>query len=422
MSAVGAPATGLSVFDSVRDNGQSGWFSVGGTSAAAPQWAGLIAVADQGLALAGVGALHNAQAALYALPPSAFHTVAGASSSSSIIGSGVHLPGGLGTPVAGGIISGLLASQGVHDGTLLTLPPVPAGSLQGLTVSHLDQTSSTSGPAASSSATSSTSSIFPVPFPAVTIVVIPVGPTTIIAIVPNTTLAHSPFASTAHPIQFETPAMVNLPSDTTGTTSTVGQPMIVDSLYSRFSRFSSGTVVADLIDVVEPMGGGPLPAIVPNKAAAPRLPGAATVMLPGAPSLVPATILKNSPGGRTTETGLAAELPPPAAPLVREASPDEQEPREGSTPRLAFATAVAVAGCLVAMRDLKGRRTFSQAAQPTRRLPAQRAADRPLVAVTSRPCRSGWDALREQSTRTVFRPRGRLANGYCPDRPRCATT
>ena len=68
VSAVGDPATGVSVYDTVRYCGQSGWFSVGGTSAAAPQWAGLIAVADQGLALAGIGSLANAQAALYSLP------------------------------------------------------------------------------------------------------------------------------------------------------------------------------------------------------------------------------------------------------------------------------------------------------------------------------------------------------------------
>ena len=42
------PNTGVAVYDSVRYNGHSGWFQVGGTSAAAPAWAGLIAIADQG--------------------------------------------------------------------------------------------------------------------------------------------------------------------------------------------------------------------------------------------------------------------------------------------------------------------------------------------------------------------------------------
>ena len=52
------PSTGVSVFDSV---GGVGWVTVGGTSVGAPSWAGLIAIADQGLALAGKGSLSNAQ-------------------------------------------------------------------------------------------------------------------------------------------------------------------------------------------------------------------------------------------------------------------------------------------------------------------------------------------------------------------------
>ncbi len=41
------PATGFSVFDSTAFSGQTGWFQVGGTSAGAPQWAALVALADQ---------------------------------------------------------------------------------------------------------------------------------------------------------------------------------------------------------------------------------------------------------------------------------------------------------------------------------------------------------------------------------------
>ena len=39
------PASGVSVYDSVRYQGQSGWFTVGGTSASSPMWAGRSAVA-----------------------------------------------------------------------------------------------------------------------------------------------------------------------------------------------------------------------------------------------------------------------------------------------------------------------------------------------------------------------------------------
>jgi subtilase family serine protease len=37
------PNTGVSIFDSTRDMGQSGWFTVGGTSIGAPNWAGILA-------------------------------------------------------------------------------------------------------------------------------------------------------------------------------------------------------------------------------------------------------------------------------------------------------------------------------------------------------------------------------------------
>lgn len=37
----GDPASGFSVYDSTRYQGQKGWFTVGGTSAGAPQWAAI---------------------------------------------------------------------------------------------------------------------------------------------------------------------------------------------------------------------------------------------------------------------------------------------------------------------------------------------------------------------------------------------
>jgi len=42
----GDPNTGFAVYDTVRYQGQSGWFQVGGTSAGAPQWAALFAIAN----------------------------------------------------------------------------------------------------------------------------------------------------------------------------------------------------------------------------------------------------------------------------------------------------------------------------------------------------------------------------------------
>lgn len=42
------PNTGVAVYDSTPDSGQSGWFVIGGTSVGAPSWAAMIALADQG--------------------------------------------------------------------------------------------------------------------------------------------------------------------------------------------------------------------------------------------------------------------------------------------------------------------------------------------------------------------------------------
>ena len=42
----GDPNTGVAVYSSVKYNGQSGWFQIGGTSVGAPQWAALFAIAN----------------------------------------------------------------------------------------------------------------------------------------------------------------------------------------------------------------------------------------------------------------------------------------------------------------------------------------------------------------------------------------
>lgn len=63
----GDPNTGFAVYDSLPDQGYSGWEVVGGTSAGAPQWASLLAIANQGRVLAGNGTLDGATQVLPAL-------------------------------------------------------------------------------------------------------------------------------------------------------------------------------------------------------------------------------------------------------------------------------------------------------------------------------------------------------------------
>lgn len=73
------PNTAFLMYDSLPYEGESGWQVVGGTSDGSPQWAAIIALADQGLALRGLGSLDGPSQTipdLYALPSSDFNPVA----------------------------------------------------------------------------------------------------------------------------------------------------------------------------------------------------------------------------------------------------------------------------------------------------------------------------------------------------------
>lgn len=61
------PNTGFPVYDSITFNNQSGWFQVGGTSAGAPQWAALIAIANSSRQAAGKALLNSSNATIYKL-------------------------------------------------------------------------------------------------------------------------------------------------------------------------------------------------------------------------------------------------------------------------------------------------------------------------------------------------------------------
>lgn len=61
VSFVGNPNTGVSVYDSTAYSGQSGWFTLGGTSVGAPNWAGILAAgaAAGSTALQGTAAIYS---------------------------------------------------------------------------------------------------------------------------------------------------------------------------------------------------------------------------------------------------------------------------------------------------------------------------------------------------------------------------
>jgi hypothetical protein len=82
-----------------------------GTSAGAPQWAALIAIADQGRALAGQGSLDGGTQTLpdlYALPGSAFHDITSGNNGGYSAGPGYDLVTGRGSPVANLVVAGLV--------------------------------------------------------------------------------------------------------------------------------------------------------------------------------------------------------------------------------------------------------------------------------------------------------------------------
>ena len=118
------PYSGYSVYDSFNNPSSSPWEQFGGTSAAAPQWASIVAIADQGRALAGLGSLDGATQALpaiYSLPTADFRDIVSGTSTGTprySAGPGYDLVTGRGSPVANAVITDL-------SGTTTTTPTPP---------------------------------------------------------------------------------------------------------------------------------------------------------------------------------------------------------------------------------------------------------------------------------------------------------
>ncbi len=115
-----------------------GWLGDAGTSAASPIWAGLIAIADQGRALAGGKALtgfSQTLPALYSLPSGDFHDIIYGNNGDPAE-PGYDLATGLGTPVANLLVPALAAYEMPSQMSIKTEPPssVTAGVGFGLTV------------------------------------------------------------------------------------------------------------------------------------------------------------------------------------------------------------------------------------------------------------------------------------------------
>jgi subtilase family serine protease len=110
------PSTGVYVYDSEPFDGASGWWQMGGTSAGAPQWASLIAIANQDRTLNKLGTLNGTSQTIPALfslytsasYESAFNDPNGGSSGRYSATQYYDLVTGLGSPKAGYLVSSLL--------------------------------------------------------------------------------------------------------------------------------------------------------------------------------------------------------------------------------------------------------------------------------------------------------------------------
>jgi hypothetical protein len=130
---------GVSVYDSYDNTGGGPWTTMGGTSLAAPAWAALIAVADQGRVAIGGTTLDGPTQtlpALYALPSADFYDITTGGNGGFNAGPGYDEATGLGRPVAN-LLAHDLAFYGMADHLVITAQPpssTVAGQAFGLTV------------------------------------------------------------------------------------------------------------------------------------------------------------------------------------------------------------------------------------------------------------------------------------------------
>ena len=129
-----SPSTGYAVYDSVADQGTTyGWITVGGTSAGAPQWAAILAIADQGRAAGGQPAVDSssAQEVMTTLYKNRgdFHDITTGTSTGTphySAGPGYDDVTGLGSPMVNLVIGSLDGTSTSSSDTLVVSAPSAA--------------------------------------------------------------------------------------------------------------------------------------------------------------------------------------------------------------------------------------------------------------------------------------------------------
>jgi hypothetical protein len=121
------PNTGVAVYDSFDETQDgSAWVPIGGTSVAAPCWSGLIAIANQGRALAGASSLDGPSEtlpALYTVSSNDFHDITSGSNKGFSAGPGYDEVTGLGSPKANLLIPDLVAYGAATEMVVTAQPP-----------------------------------------------------------------------------------------------------------------------------------------------------------------------------------------------------------------------------------------------------------------------------------------------------------
>ncbi len=132
-------STGVAIYDSLADDGNSGWLDIGGTSAGTPQFAGLVALADQGRAAAGSVTLNGAMTTLptiyglYAhksLYAADFHDITSGSTSGSVsAATGYDEVSGVGSPKGAALVAALVKAtvSATLKQTAVTTTPTRGG-------------------------------------------------------------------------------------------------------------------------------------------------------------------------------------------------------------------------------------------------------------------------------------------------------
>ena len=127
ISFVADPNTGVAIYDTYNNTDGSGpWVDIGGTSLAAPAWAGLIAIANQGRVLAGASTLDGrsqTMAALYAFAPTDFNDITSGSNGVFKAGPGYDETTGLGTPKAASVSTDLSTYATASKIAVIAQPP-----------------------------------------------------------------------------------------------------------------------------------------------------------------------------------------------------------------------------------------------------------------------------------------------------------